>query len=168
MFKIILNEQTPKAQKEVVFEEDERLVGDFYVYAKGQKCVGLASNQLSFDGKRLKKRFFVMFSGGKNRICINPVVLERKGHNVTRKEGCLTFPGKTIVATRNSKIRVKYQNESNSLVEEVLIGYDAQVFQHEFDHLEGVAEEFGFKEKVKNNEPCPCGSGKKYKKCCKI
>ncbi len=21
--------------------------------------------------------------------------------------------------------------------------------------------------KIQNNEPCPCGSGKKYKKCCK-
>ena len=24
------------------------------------------------------------------------------------------------------------------------------------------------KEKVKPNEPCPCGSGKKYKKCCAL
>ena len=23
-------------------------------------------------------------------------------------------------------------------------------------------------EKVKRNDPCPCGSGKKYKKCCEL
>ena len=52
------------------------------------------------------------------------------------------------------------------------------VIQHEFDHLLGkTLPEYG-KEiinplqiqnnvpKVGRNDPCPCGSNKKYKKCC--
>ena len=45
--------------------------------------------------------------------------------------------------------------------------------QHEIDHLNGVVcmdrkrETTIVKDKkVGRNEPCPCGSGKKYKKCC--
>ena len=46
--------------------------------------------------------------------------------------------------------------------------------QHEIDHLNGIVcmdrkVETSYKrteKKVGRNEPCPCGSGKKYKKCC--
>ena len=46
--------------------------------------------------------------------------------------------------------------------------------QHEIDHLNGMrildrAMELTIrrdKPKIGRNEPCPCGSGKKYKKCC--
>jgi preprotein translocase subunit SecA len=46
--------------------------------------------------------------------------------------------------------------------------------QHEMDHLNGeVLPDFGIKKepiivnkKIGRNEPCICGSGKKYKKCC--
>ena len=45
--------------------------------------------------------------------------------------------------------------------------------QHEIDHLNGMrildrAQELTIKiteRKIGRNEPCPCGSGKKYKKC---
>jgi len=41
--------------------------------------------------------------------------------------------------------------------------------QHEVDHMNGVlCIDRRVKKVVKigRNEPCPCGSGKKYKKCC--
>ena len=46
--------------------------------------------------------------------------------------------------------------------------------QHEIDHLNGMrildrAQELTIrrdKPKIGRNEKCPCGSGKKYKKCC--
>ena len=47
-----------------------------------------------------------------------------------------------------------------------LTGWDAQVYQHEMDHLDGIAEKFSQDDKIGRNDPCKCGSGKKYKKCC--
>ena len=45
--------------------------------------------------------------------------------------------------------------------------------QHEIDHLNGVVcmdrkvnTTIVKDKKIGRNEPCPCGSGKKYKKCC--
>ena len=58
---------------------------------------------------------------------------------------------------------------------ETFTGFTAQVIQHEIDHIDGIEEELYPKgegalhisnEKVGRNDPCPCGSGKKFKKCC--
>ncbi len=38
--------------------------------------------------------------------------------------------------------------------------------QREGNHLPGEKKRLWVKEKVGRNDPCPCGSGKKYKKCC--
>ena len=60
-------------------------------------------------------------------------------------------------------------------VEELREQFRTQEFPHEsvrtafLEELERVAAELGLaagKEKVGRNDPCPCGSGKKYKKCC--
>ena len=65
--------------------------------------------------------------------------------------------------------------------EEVWGGIFVIAVQHEIDHLNGIvlpykegAEEIPYEQegvrrespKVGRNDPCPCGSGKKYKKCC--
>jgi preprotein translocase subunit SecA len=41
--------------------------------------------------------------------------------------------------------------------------------QEETEHIQLSSEEeieTKFEKKVARNEPCPCGSGKKYKQCC--
>ena len=58
-------------------------------------------------------------------------------------------------------------------------GLIAMAVQHEIDHLNGIVLPYSEKatevqdqpqqaksEKVGRNDPCPCGSGRKYKKCC--
>ncbi len=37
---------------------------------------------------------------------------------------------------------------------------------HRFDHVYDTRRESARSEKVGRNDPCPCGSGKKYKRCC--
>jgi len=36
----------------------------------------------------------------------------------------------------------------------------------EGDHQQSASQPFDQAEKVGRNDPCTCGSGKKYKKCC--
>ena len=53
-----------------------------------------------------------------------------------------------------------------------LTGREAQIFQHETDHLDGVAVNVAKRGAAVSsalpgrNDPCPCGSGRKFKKCC--
>ena len=59
--------------------------------------------------------------------------------------------------------------------EQHFFGFRAAVIQHECDHMDGVlftdesvrdrSESITAKPKIGGNKPCPCGSGKKYKKC---
>jgi len=51
---------------------------------------------------------------------------------------------------------------------------EAICVQHEIDHLNGItihdrenkSKPIISEKKIGRNDPCPCGSGKKYKKCC--
>lgn len=87
-------------------------------------------------------------------------------------EGCLSFPGMVENTIRYQEVYI-----INNLVEPhsfVASGFVAVVAQHELDHLNST---LFFDRKVPKiipatkrikvgpNEQCPCGSGKKYKKC---
>ena len=88
-------------------------------------------------------------------------------------EGCLTWPDKNVLSERFRRINVKYINENGHKVNREIRGFEAHIFQHEINHLDGKKEELiepkksiGVKIKIQRNENCPCNSGKKYKKCC--
>ena len=53
-------------------------------------------------------------------------------------EGCLSIPGIRGLVPRHRSIRVRYVTRFGELREEEYEGFLARVFQHEFDHLNGV------------------------------
>lgn len=89
------------------------------------------------------------------------------------QEGCLSFPGRLEDTIRYQEVYI-----TNNLVYPhsfVATGLMAIVCQHEIDHLTSTLfmdrkmpkqETIIKKKKVGPNDPCICGSGKKYKKCC--
>lgn len=89
------------------------------------------------------------------------------------EEGCLSFPGRLENTTRFQEVYIDNNlSEPHSFIASGLL---AVVCQHELDHLNStlfmdrsVPKPVPVVRKVKigPNEPCICGSGKKYKKCC--
>ncbi|MFT5138402.1 MAG: peptide deformylase [Lysobacterales bacterium] len=71
-------------------------------------------------------------------ILINPE-FEVLGESIeTGWEGCLSVPGMRGRVTRPAHIRYKgFDLQGNSIVCEA-IGFHARVFQHEYDHLDGI------------------------------
>lgn len=69
---------------------------------------------------------------------INPVILDKSDEIDVFKEGCLSIPGIFEEVKRNTKILVNYQDISLNTIEEELEGINACIFQHEYDHLEGI------------------------------
>lgn len=63
-------------------------------------------------------------------------------------------------------IDTEYINLEGKKIYRTFDGFQAQVFQHECNHIDGVPEHFEGEKKVGRNEPCVCGSGRKFKKCC--
>jgi len=189
-FHIIVGEQTPKANKmtepaNVWFKVNRLLILEFVEFAKTMDhALGIAANQVSWNGNRLMDRFFVHRLGKKPddpfKVVIDPVIVTKHGAPIQELEGCLCWPGRTVLAQRHLKITVSYwtinENELDlvRIENEELDRFDSQVWQHEMDHLDGVKEnvkEIGSTfvrqiAKVGRNDKCPCGSGIKYKKCC--
>ena len=184
MFQVILNKQTPKVESVIDLHSDEETyyINEFFKYSKKRKdAIGLAANQLSYNGERFMKRAFAMRPNGEWELIINPEILDYIGDSEYKKESCLTWPYKYVISQRFEEIKVSYLDIKNKEVVKKIHGLESQVFQHEYDHLEGIEEEiikrdhFTYKReksKINRNSSCPCGStdknGKKikYKKCC--
>lgn len=52
-------------------------------------------------------------------------------------EGCFSVPLATGNIKRSHKIKIKYQDQTGKVIEDVMSGYNARVWQHETDHLNG-------------------------------
>jgi len=92
----------------------------------------------------------------------------KKYKEVQSFEGCLSVPGKGCKVNRWEQIVVG-DNELGNFAKFSAYGMPSVCVQHEMDHWDGIL--MVDKEiKVINlgdNQPCYCGSGKKFKKCCK-
>jgi peptide deformylase len=96
-------------------------------------------------------------------LLINPVITKQSEPIIVPGEGCLSIPNKLISIKRYNQI--EFENDGQLFSAE---GKEAQIIQHEIDHMDGILiidKEYK-SNNVGRNDPCPCGSGKKYKKCC--
>ncbi len=69
---------------------------------------------------------------------INPVILEESGDEWAFNEGCLSIPDVREDVFRHPNIKIEYYDENFKKQTHVLSGLSARVFQHEYDHIEGV------------------------------
>ncbi len=70
-------------------------------------------------------------------VCINPVILERKG-SVEGEEGCLSFPDLFQKVRRAKTIKAQAYNLDGQLVNINASDMAARVLLHEVDHLHGI------------------------------
>jgi len=94
--------------------------------------VGLSANQVG-----LPYRVFVMGAEKVGFACFNPEIIESSGID-SFDEGCLSYPGLFLPIKRASKIKVRYTDFNGINKEETFTGFTARIFQHEYDHLEGI------------------------------
>ena len=153
--------------------------------------IGLAAIQIGIP-KRIAVIKGEYFKDKKPLYLINPKLVEGDNKFMFGSESCLSFPGLYLNTDRYAQILIENDeivgNKFSSSKEvyfyprtkedDGFMSTDKLVciaVQHELDHFDGkVLPEFGIKNipmvrgkaKIARNEPCPCGSGKKYKKCC--
>ena len=186
----ILSQQTPKAPPVTEFDSQlsdlSRELLDFAQKCETPKLAGLAANQLANHGERLMVNMCVVMNEKEEWvIAVNPEVYQHTGNQIWSNEGCLTWPNKVVEAQRYENVSIRYQDLEGKQLFHGATGFEAIVWQHEINHLQGVNEKvvnpktgkvYGNSvdgggtvvndKKVGRNEPCPCGSGSKYKKCC--
>jgi peptide deformylase len=105
--------------------------------------IGLAGPQIG-----ILKRIFVIDTSLINQkdrsvetlkqVYINPSIIWQSEEEIVYTEGCLSIPEIFEEVERPLKIRVKYNDLLFNSIEEEIDGIKARIFQHEFDHLEGI------------------------------
>lgn len=110
---------------------------DFMINELNQtKGIGLAAPQI---GKSLRL-ILCKENGGNDKIhvFINPVIKKQSKETNVIEEGCLSLPGLVGIVERPETIVIEAKNEFGKKVKMKLTNLLARVFQHEYDHLEGI------------------------------
>ncbi len=123
-----------KMKKYLVDSNDEEIA----VQNNLTPAVGIAAVQIG-----ILKRFFLMLDleSGEFIEVINPTILEKSDELgfIEQGEGCLSVPQKKDgYIYRPNKIKVEYYDIDGKKITKDLEGYQAIIFQHEFDHLNGI------------------------------
>ena len=129
----ILHEKMKPCSEDLDRREMSRILKENMIHYEG---VGLSANQIG-----ISERVFVMILHMETEeiiTCFNPRIIKRYKDCGWFEEGCLSFPDEIINVNRPNRIVVKYEDEDKKEHKIKLDGFAARVFQHEFDHLEGI------------------------------
>ena len=178
-----------KKLREVSVEEGMEIATElFQILNKRGDGIGLAANQVGIDAQ------VAVVNVIEPLVLINPKIKEQ-WDEVDYYEGCLSYPKRGLHTKRYKNIIIKTeQEESEWYFSGVETGkevkgtweedgkkqdqeqrlLEAICVQHEIDHLmgntihdrENKPKPIVTKKSIGRNEPCYCGSGKKYKRCC--
>jgi peptide deformylase len=113
----------------------EALAKRMFEMMREARGVGLAAPQV---GKNL--RLFIMNPTGKpedDRVYVNPALFDAEGQEED-EEGCLSLPEIKINVFRSKSLRMEAKDLTGKPIAETASGYVARIWQHEFDHLNGV------------------------------
>lgn len=99
-------------------------------------------------------RIIVMKMEGDRTVFVNPCmeVLDETSFEIW--DDCMSFPGLEVKVERVKKIRVTYRDLDWQIQSQVFEGDLSELFQHEFDHLNGVlavqraVDEYAFRMKA--------------------
>ena len=145
-------------QKAVVVEnvQDEKiqnLIDELITSVVQANGVGIAAPQIATS-----YRLFIVASRPNARYphapemqptaMINPQIVAHSSEMIKDWEGCLSVPGIRGLVPRYQTIEVEYTDRNGSSQKQELTDFIARIFQHEYDHLEGLV----FLDRVENNQ----------------
>ena len=145
-------------QKAVVVEnvQDEKiqnLIDELITSVVQANGVGIAAPQIATS-----YRLFIVASRPNTRYphapemqptaMINPRIVAHSSKMIKDWEGCLSVPGIRGLVPRYQTIEVEYTDRNGSSQKQELTDFIARIFQHEYDHLEGLV----FLDRVENNQ----------------
>lgn len=123
--------------EEIQTESTHRLVADMFETMESANGQGLAAPQIG----ELKRVVIVRLFRDENymdRVLFNPKITVIGDSKLGSWEGCLSVPGFVGYVERIRKIKLEFLDTSAKKHIETVEGYDAVVYQHECDHLDGI------------------------------
>lgn len=109
------------------------LTDELHQMREKHQGVGLAAPQVG-----VPMQVFVLSYGGRIIEAMNPEIIKWSGNTEVRQEGCISFPGVFLPIQRDTRIKVQYRALDGSTKRYYLSDMQARIFQHEYDHLQGI------------------------------
>ena len=85
-----------------------------------------------------KMRYCFDIDAQETITCFNHRIIKESKDEVVMEEGCLSYPELFLEISRPSTIVVKYEDEGKEIHKVKMTEYIARIFQHEYDHMEGI------------------------------
>jgi peptide deformylase len=112
----------------------QELVDALWAKCRELRGLGLSANQVGINAK-----VFVMGTDETNRKNIfNPTVVALSDKTSMATEGCLSLPGMWVNIRRPEEVTISYRNVEGEYVVEQLVGLEARIALHEYDHMVGL------------------------------
>ena len=132
------------AREVTVFDEElEQLVQDLFDTMDKAPGVGLAAPQIGVGLRVFVYSYPDDEDNPRRGVVINPTLTHSPiesgpADEELESEGCLSFPGERFALKRGENVVVEGVDLENKPVRIESEGWFARVFQHEFDHLNGI------------------------------
>jgi peptide deformylase len=135
--------QRAESVEDINDTEIQELIDDLILTAEDANGVGIAAPQVSeslriFIIARTASPRYPDAPETETKVIINPEILSVSEEMEKGWEGCLSIPGLRALVPRHKYIRATYRDRNNNLVKEDFLDFAARVFQHEYDHINGV------------------------------
>lgn len=135
--------QKAESVKQVDSDNIQKLIDDLLRTVGDANGVGIAAPQVAMG-----YRVFIVASRPNLRYpnaplmeptaMINPKIITHSDEIVKDWEGCLSIPGIRGLVPRYRQIEIEYTDRNGNLVHQQLTDFVARIFQHEYDHFEGL------------------------------
>lgn len=100
--------------------------------------IGLSAPQVGMNVQLMVFNPAGVKEEGEEIVLVNPVVYKFSKRLLVYEEGCLSFPGIYANVLRPDNVKIDAQDVTGAKIKVKLSGLSARVFQHEFDHLQGI------------------------------
>uniref|UniRef100_A0A7R9W3J9 Peptide deformylase n=1 Tax=Pseudictyota dubia TaxID=2749911 RepID=A0A7R9W3J9_9STRA len=132
-------ENSEVSAEEIADGSIAKIAKEMFLVMYAAEGVGLAAPQVGIN-----KRLMVYNEHGDAKkwlsevVLVNPKIVEFSDGTDTATEGCLSFPGMDGPVQRSKWIKVEAQSLKGKKIKKKYKGWEARIFQHEYDHLDGI------------------------------
>jgi len=141
--KILRTKAKVVSMKELKTKKFQDLVDDMIKTCDLNEGVGIAAPQVNVG-----LRVFILWSRTTKKrkniptlgpiAIVNPKIISSSKKMVKGYEGCLSVPGIRGIVWRYKSIDVEFITREGEKLKITLEGFPARIFQHEYDHLNGI------------------------------
>lgn len=135
----LLRAPNASVEAEAINDELKKIAREMLLVMYASRGVGLAAPQVGIN-----KRLLVFNPDGdqtaflKEMVMVNPEIVGKSKKTVVEPEGCLSFPGMSGEVRRHEWVKVEATRLNGKKFKVRYEGWVARIFQHEFDHLDGI------------------------------